>query len=207
VTRFHILFVGSLVAARCVSAERTVTMMNQADRRVAEEFAGFEKDHDVASVHRALEMVEAATRDAAAGNTAAVERAMSLWLHFFATLDRAIDPRWDVRDVPVRGAPPPPSHGNVYPSGEVDPRSIADPAARARYEQALKASEDYRRWYNVQFQLRRIEEDAMRLIGRMLAARYKGSDEDKRELERLLSGSLVDDLRKERIRALMPHPG
>jgi hypothetical protein len=181
--------------------------MNLTDKRVAEEFARFEKEQDATPAYRALEAVETAVRGLPAGDATAVQRAMSYWLHFFGALDRAIDPQWDVRGAPVCVVAPPTTHRMVYPSGDVDPLSIPDPVARAQYEQALKASEDYRKWYSAQFQLRRIEERAMRSVGLLLAARYAGSEEYKQELEGFLAGSPVGDLRKERIRALMPKPG
>ena len=175
--------------------------MDLTDKQVAEKFAAFEKNQDPAPVHEALNLIEAAERDVPVDDTAARKQAFSRRLRFFAALDRNIDPKWDPKNVPVKGATPPLTHGIVYPSGEVDPATIPDPAVRAEYERALKASKDYEKWYDVQFQLRRIEERAMRFVELLLAEKYTNSEGDRQELEELLAASPVNDLRKERLRA------
>lgn len=91
---------------------------------------------------------------------------------FFAALDRDVDPQWDPKDVPVKGATPPLIQGIVYSSGETDPSTIPDPAVRTEYERALKTNKDYEKAYGVQFQLRRIDERAMRFVERFPAERY-----------------------------------
>lgn len=180
--------------------------MDLTDKQVTEKFAAFEKEQDPTLVHEALNLIEAAERDMPAGDAAARKQALSRRLRFFAALDRYIDPMWDPEDIPVKGVAPPLSHGPVYGSGEVDPATIPDPAVRAEYERALKASKDYEKRYDVQLQLRRIDERAMRFVERFLAERYTNS-EDRQEFEELLSASPVNDLRKEKLRALVPKPG
>jgi len=132
--------------------------MDLIDRQVTEKFAAFEKDQDPARVHEALSLIEAAERDLPVDDTTACKPALPRRLRFFAALDRMIDAKWDLKNVPVKGPAPPFTHGIVYPSGEVDPSTIPDPAVRAEYERALKASKDYEKWYDVQFQLRQIDE-------------------------------------------------
>jgi hypothetical protein len=122
-------------------------------------------------------------------------------------LDRNIDSTWDVKNVPVQGAPLPSTHGIVYPSGEVDPSTIKDPSERAEYERALKASKDYAKWYDIQYQLRRIDERAMRFVELLLAGMYSNSEGDRQEFEDVLAASPVNEVRKEHLRALMPKAG
>ena len=177
--------------------------MDLIDKQVTKKFAAFEKEQEPALVYEALETLEAAEHDAPPGDVAARRRVVSRWLRFFAALDRNIDPMWDPKDVPVKGVTPPLSHGVVYGSGEVDPSTIPDPVARAQYEQALKASKDYDKWYRVQLQLQRIDERAMRFVGWLLAERYTDSPADRQEFEELLAASPMNDARKERLRALM----
>lgn len=179
--------------------------MNPIDKRVTQKFTAFEKEEDPTLLYEALELIEAAERDVQAWDATARRQAVALRLGFLTALDRHIDPQWDPEDKPVKGAPPPPTtHGVVYPSGEVDPATIPDPAVRARYEQALKESKEYARHYDVQLQLRRIEERAVRFLERLLAERYTDSPEDRQELEDLLAASAVGDAHKQRLRDLMP---
>lgn len=178
--------------------------MDLTDKQVTEKFAAFEKNQDPTLVHEALDLIEAAERDVPFDDTAARKQALSRRLRFFAALDRNIDPKWDSKNVPVKGTAPPLTQGIVYSSGEVDPATITDPAVRAEYERALKASKDYEKWYDVQFQLRGIDERAMRFVERLLADRYTNSEKDRQEFEELLSASRINDSRKKRLRSFFP---
>jgi hypothetical protein len=86
----------------------------------------------------------------------------------------------------------------------VDPSTIPDPAVLAEYERALKASKDYERRYDLQFQLRRIDERAMCFVERLLAEQYTNSEEDRQKYEALLAASPVNEMRKERLLHLAP---
>ncbi|KIO49067.1 hypothetical protein [Nitrosospira sp. NpAV] len=178
--------------------------MDLIDEKVAEKLVAFEIEQDPALVHESLDMIEAAERDVSIGDITARKQALAQRLRFFAVLDRNIDPMWNPEDKPVKGAAPPRSHGAVYGSGEVDPATIADPAMRAEYERALQASKDYGRRYDVQFQLRRIDERAMRFVERFLAERYSESPTDRQELEELLSAAPINDARKKQLRSFFP---
>jgi hypothetical protein len=138
---------------------------------LAEKFAAFDGEQDPARVYEALDLVMAATRDVPVTNVEERDRALRLWLTFLAAVDRRIDRDWTPEDIMVHGVPPPSPHGVVYPSAEVDPATIPDPSARAAYEQALAANRERRRQYGVQMQLRRIEEQARRLVEQLQTER------------------------------------
>jgi hypothetical protein len=174
------------------------------DKQLAEKFAAFEKEQDPTLVYEAADLIEAAERDVPAGDVAARKRAVSRWLRFLAALDRNIDPKWNLEDVSTRSVTPPLSFGMVYSTGEVDPSTIADEAARTEYEQALKANKNRMKWYDIQFQLRGISDRAMRFVERLLAERYTNSEADGQEFEELLAESPVNELRKEQVRTLIP---
>src|SRR5687767_6098912 len=122
--------------------------MKSTDEKLTEKLTAFDKEHEPALMYEAVELIETAGRNIATGDEAAFMNTISLWLRFLAGLDRSIDPAFDPGAVPVKGATPPPTHGVVHPSGEVDPLTISDPVARAEYEQALKASKDYEKWWS-----------------------------------------------------------
>ena len=183
-------------------AEQILSTVDLTDRQVTEKLAAFEKDQDPTLVHEALDLIEAAERDMPVGDAAARKDALSRRLLFFAALDRNVDPQWDSRKVPVKGAPPPLTHGIVYPSGEVDPSTIPDPAERAEYERALRASKDYEKWYDVQFQLRQLDQRALLFVEWLLAERYTRSLADRQEFDELLASSSLSEARKKQIRAL-----
>lgn len=178
--------------------------MNSTDKQVTEKFAAFEKEQDPTLALEALDLIEAAERDVPLDDTAARKAALAQRLRFFAALDRHIDPTWDVNKVPVKDVIPPETNGVVFPFHEVDPSTIADPVARAQYERTLKANKDYAKWYDVQDQLRRIDERSMRFVELFLSERYTDSPADRSELEELLSATPLSDVRKAQLQALMP---
>ena len=178
--------------------------MDETDEHVRKMVAAFEKEQDPTLLYQALEVIEAAEKDLSPEDRTARKQAVSRWMRFFAALDQYIDPAWDPDDKPVQGVPPPSSHsGAVYPSGEVDPASIADPAERAEYEEALKANKALRKWYDVQFQLRRIDERALGFFELFLNERYTDAPADQQELEDLLNASQVDEARQNQLLALI----
>ena len=211
---FARLCLGMLIGITSLSASPLMQRQKQAgstmdsiDQRMIEKFAEFEKKRDPVSVYEILDSVEAAESAMPAGDAAARKLAVSRRLRFFAALDRNIDPMWNPKDVPPHGVPPPPGwHGMVYSSGEVDPEKIPDPEVRAQYVQALKANKAAQQRYSVQLQLRRIDERAMRFFERFLSDRYPNTEQDRQEFEELLAVSPVNEIRKERLRALMAKP-
>jgi hypothetical protein len=203
-----------LIAMASVSAgplahgqEQAGRTMNSLDQRMTETVAEFEKKRDPTLLYEILDSLQAAEAAIPVGDTAARKLAVTRRLRFFEVLDRSLDPTWNQNNPPPQGVPPPPVHGIVYSSGEVDPASIPDPEERARYVQALKANKDARRQYSVQFDLRRIDERAMLFFGRFLTDRYNESEHDRTEFEGLLAASAVNEARKAQLRALMARRG
>lgn len=178
--------------------------MNSTDKQMTEKFAAFEKEQDPTLALEALDLIEAAERDVPLDDTAARKAALAQRLRFFAALDRNIDPTWDVNKIPERPATPAETHGVISPFHEVDPSTVSDPVVRAEYERALKASKEYAKWYDVQDQLRRIDERSMRFVELYLSERYTDSPADRSELEELLAATPLSDARKAQLRMLMP---
>ncbi len=177
--------------------------MELTDEQMTDKLDEFEQDRDPVRLYEALDLVEAAERNVRTDDVAASRHAVARRLRFLAALDRSIDPTWDPARRPVKGVPPPSDDVVVFPSGEVDPSTIADPAVRAEYERALKANKDERKRYDIQFQLRRIDERAMHFLARFLSERYSGSKRDRQEFEDALSRIPLTEHRKERLRALL----
>lgn len=179
--------------------------MDPIESQVNERFTAFAQHGDTTSLYEALAIIEAAERQTTHGDPAGRRLAVARRLHFLAALGRHLDPRFDPADKPVVGAPPPPGYsGVVYPSGEVDPAAIADPAARAEYERALRASKAYARWYDLQDQLRRIDERATRFLELLLREQYSDTAADRDEFEALLAASPLDEARRQALRVLFP---
>lgn len=183
-------------------AEQKESAMEPTDKRVAEKLAAFENGQEPVLLQEALETIETAEQNAPAGDKSTRTQQLLRWLLFFATLDRHIDSKWGPNDVPITGVIPPPSDGKAYFSG-VDPSAIADPAARAQYEQTLKASKEYAERYRVQHELRRLDERAMRAAEKLITRKYADSPTNRQELIDVLTTAPVSELRKEQLRAFM----
>jgi hypothetical protein len=187
-------------------AEQKPSGMDTTDKAVSEKFEAFAKQQDPARIYEALEIVETAERDIPARDVAENKKALARWLSFFAGLDRSIDPHWDPNRLPVKGAPLPPDHGVVFPSGEVDPSTIPDPVERATYIEVLRTNKDYARRYSIQLQVRRIDERATRDFERLIAEKYATPEAARQEFEQVLAASPLSESRKKRLRGLMPKP-
>ncbi len=178
--------------------------MDDVTRMITDKFAAFAEQQDPARLYEALDILEAAERDLPRGDTARGS-AIESRLAFLAALDAHIDPHWEAARQPIVGVPPPPSHrGPVYPTGQVDPNDIADPAERAEYELALATGKAEARRYDIQAQLRDIDERATRFLALFLAERYSDTRADRQAFEELLSASPLSEERMAALRALFP---
>ncbi len=207
---FARLLLGVLIAITSLSdglsfqgQQQARSAMDSIDQRMNEKVAEFEKKRDPTLLYEILDSLEAAEAGMAVGDATARKRAVTRRLRFFAALDRQIDPTWNQKTPPPHGVPPPPAHGIVYGTGEVDPASIPDPEERARYGQALQANKNAQHRYAVQLELRRIDERAMLFFERFVRDRYETSAQDRKEFDELLAASPVTETRKEHVRALM----
>lgn len=198
-----------LIGTACTSTphprtrgEQKENRMESLDQHIAEKLIAFESERQTAFLQEALEAIGSAGQEAAV-DKAAPKRQLSRWVRFFEALDQHIDPEWDANQVPETGIIPPPTDGKAYFSG-VDPSAIADPAARAQYEEALAASQDDADRYRIQLELRRIDERSMRQLREWLGKKYAGSAALHKEFTDALSGARMSTGRKERLQALLP---
>jgi hypothetical protein len=173
-------------------------------RRLTAMLEAFEREPEPDRARRALDLVDEIERKAEPSDPAARRDALSARLELLAAVDRHLDPDWDPDEKPVRGAPPPPSHqGPVRGSGEVDPETIADPAERAAYVRTLEERRLHAEWWDAQFQLRRLEERALRFAEHFLTGRYGDPAEARRELDEVLSIVPLGDALAARLRSVV----
>lgn len=179
------------------------TAMEGLEKEIQQRFLEFGQLQDPGLVHQALDLVEAAQREAEPSRAASCRRALSASLAFLAELDGRIDPTWDASKDPVRGVPPPITGVRVAGTGEIDPAEIPDPAVRARYIRDLQENKEYRAYYNVQFRLRRIDERATSFLERFIQRCYTASPEDRAELDQSLAATSLTEARRTRLRSLL----
>jgi len=177
-------------------------VMYPIEKKIADGFAAFETEQDPQLLYVALNEIEDVQRYAVPEHRDACRRGLSLLLSFMAELEPHIDAKWERKKVPPLGVPLPVPDLPVYGTGEVDPAAIADPAIRARYEQELKTNRENWVRYNVQFQLRGVEERAVDDLKLFAERCFAGSSANRQEYEQLLNTSSLSDRLKKKFRKL-----
>lgn len=180
--------------------------MGPINKKIDDVFAAFERERDPELLYSALHEVEDVHRETEPEDRDACKRGLSLLLNFLAALDQEIDPKWNPKEKLVRRVPPPVPDAPDSVNSHVDPATITDPAIRARYERDLKTIREKLQRYNVQFELRGIEERTVDDLKLFAEACFTGSSADRREFEELLDTSSLSDVRRKKFRKLV-RPG
>jgi hypothetical protein len=172
--------------------------MSSNEERLTARLAEFEAAPSPATLDAAFEAVQADSAD-----PQAPMRVAARWLRFFTALDAAIDPQWKAGAWPSREVPLPSVHGNVAPSGEIDPATIPDPIERERYERAVQATAQASRHYDTQQRLRRVTAQAEKLVDRWIDTTASASAAHRQACEQLLAASAMPDARRQRWQAVL----
>ena len=204
--RLH--FVALLVSALaqmmvCALVPTTASAATQsnADVHVASALAAiaqFEKTHAVPDLETALKQLELAS----AGTLGSGDREKILagYLKLFGAIDRAT-PHLTPGAVPAVNVVPPKVNGVTYPAG-VDPSAIPDPAARARYQQELRANDELTDQYIAAMSLHRRDKRALSLFSVFARGAFGKSSADRSELRRQVEQSDLTSARKNKLLAV-----
>ena len=119
-----------------------------------------------------------------------------LWLRLIHLLDHSLDPNFDPDDVPETVVQPPPtSKGVVYPPG-ADPALIDDPKARAEYKKAIADNQDKTVRYELQTDLRRLDESIAPRAEEFIQNFYTPAPRDQKELKTAIDKTIKEPRRK-----------
>lgn len=165
----------------------------------------FERTKDVACLHRALKAMGGKVPKGqvmTASELHQVRKSLAtVWLKFLVVIDRSRDPNF----VFARAKPP------MYPIGyQADgratfsgatPEAIKDPAARARYAEALKIYGEEHKRYLFQVDLSKLANDIGVFAEQSLRVTFTSSADDQKELDQLLGESRISEIRKQKLKA------
>ena len=166
--------------------------------------AAFAKTKDVESVHDAIEKLEDIEVSEMARAQLTRREVLEAWLQVLAAVDGSLDLAFDPADVPGGNLIPPPSGGVGYPAG-VDPKAISDPQARAAYEAALTKNRKKADSYNLQTQLRLLDDQASADVDRFVATCYRsGTPGDRKEIDQACDAVSLSKPRRARILTHLP---
>jgi lipoprotein-anchoring transpeptidase ErfK/SrfK len=158
--------------------------MSETTARAAAQLAEFEQKKEPLCLQAAsdlLERIDLAKETDAMKRLALRRETLETWLALVALIDRNLDPNFNPQDLPSTGVAPP-RVGNVsYPPG-ADPKVIADPQARQRYEEALKQNTQKAENYRIQTWLKRFDESLSPKAERFVRMSYTTVPGDQREV-------------------------
>jgi len=144
----------------------------------------------------ALERVNLSQEGDPASRARLRANSLSLWLHLIGLLDRFLDPKFNIEDVPGTAVQPPPTSGGVvYPPG-ADPALIDDPKARADYEKAIAANRAKADRYRLQVHLRRVNERIVSRAEGFIRNAYTSAPDDQKQLRTAIEKAIKDPQRK-----------
>jgi hypothetical protein len=158
--------------------------MSETTARAAAQLAEFEQKKEPLCLQTAADLlqgIDLAKEKDAMKRLALRRETLETWLALLALIDQNLDPNFNPQDLPSTGVSPP-RVGNVsYPPG-VDPSVIADPQARARYEEALKRNQEHAENYRIQTWLMRFNESMSPKAERFVRMSYTTVPGDQREV-------------------------
>ena len=118
------------------------------------------------------------------------------WLCLLAQLDRHLDPNFNPEDMPQLVVAPPITKGDVLHRPGVNPVKIKEPQARAQYEAAIAANQTKSVNYNLQTDLRRIDERINHRIKIFIMDSYAATIDDQREINLAIESDIQSPQRK-----------
>ena len=209
--RFTVGFLTSVTVL--IASPQAIGHRQEAGKRMFEqietatrEIAEFEKTKEVNHLENAIKATQSVdmSKLAAPQQSEARQRTASEWFRILAVIDENMDPRFDETNPPDESITPPPAGAIEYPSS-VDPKSIADPAARAAYEKQRKENGIKAEQFRLQLKLRRLDPRATANTDRLVIQYYTYSVKDQAALDGLLQESKLSPTRQLHIRGLFKH--
>ena len=168
--------------------------------KIAQRLAAFQLQGNFEALTEASELTEALAPGAEA-SPAEQKKLRVDKLRFRLAVLNAIDarlkPEFDFDDVPEMVVTPPPETG--LPAG-VDASAIKDPAARSKYERAVRANQEKAREYSLQKKLRRFEPRAAMLAQQNIEEFIAIGPEETAEVKAILEKEVASDRRKSSLR-------
>jgi hypothetical protein len=159
----------------------------------------FKRTHAVDALDAALRSLEAAGAQRFRGDDRA--NVVSGYLSLFQAIDGAM-PKLPPGKMPAVTVAPPRVNGVRYPSG-TDPSAIHDPAARARYEQAIRDNEAFTERFLAAASLRRTDDRAVTLFADFAHDAFGKGNADRMALSRQIEHSGLTRARKDRLRSVL----
>jgi hypothetical protein len=161
----------------------------------------FHQTVDTEELRRAALALEGVTLSAPppAAEAAMRRDGLRAWLLLLELIDRHLDPAFDVSRTPdLQVQPPESADGSSHPPG-ADPALIADPRARAAYEQATRENDARIASYNLQVRLHRLDERITARTDAFIRRNYTFDPADRQEIRSEVGKLIRLQSRQERI--------
>jgi hypothetical protein len=175
-------------------------------KEVAERLDAFRKTGELTELRNAanlIERIEVLTAPTFEDRQTARTTKLSLWLTLLDTIDSAKDPKFDPADMPATRVSIP--SGTAMKPGVpiVSPEGIADPAARRKYDEAVKANAEKTKRYRFQKELRQLDSElSSRADGYIAGANLK-SPQSLKEMNAAIAAHVHNQERAAHLRSLV----
>lgn len=188
-----------MIAAPTCEEEKRMTENEEYLTEARVRMAEFEKQLEperLRAAYMALENVSLTREQDPKTRTRLRRDSLSLWLDLLQVLDHHLDPNFNREDRPtLLVQPPPTSDGVAYPPG-ADPALIDDPAARAKYEEAIAANQIKAKNYRLQIHVGRLDERITERTEEFIRTSYKRTSDDQEEVRKAIEKTIKDPRRK-----------
>jgi hypothetical protein len=170
--------------------------MSPLEEEIAGRLKAFQSEEDLDALSDASDLIESMDVETAVLPSEKIKfrrEKLRLQMSVLNRIDERLDPDFDFDNVPSLTSSPPPELG--LPAG-VDPSSIKDPQARAKYEKEVAANQQKAARYAYQKRLYKLDRQATERTEEHIGNTYSTSPEDIAELYNLINELVTNERRK-----------
>jgi hypothetical protein len=180
--------------------------IENAKKQVSQHLDKFRKTGELTELRNASNLIDGievhtapSFEDRQTGRTAKLE----LWLTLLDTIDAAKDPKFDPADVPAARVTVP-DDMTMKPGIPVrTAEGIADPAARRKYDEAVKANSDKTRRYRFQKEIRQLDAELTSWADAGIANTNLRSPQSLKEMDQAIAAHIHNQTRAAHLRSLV----
>ncbi len=175
-------------------------------KEVTERLDAFRKTGELTELRNAanlIERIEITAVDEFDDRKAARTAKLSLWLKLLDTIDSAKDPKFDPADMPAARITVPPGTPMKPGVPVVSPEGIADPEARRKYDEAVKANAEKTKRYRSQKELRQLDSELTPRADAYIASAHLKSMQSLKEMNEAIAAHIHNQERAAHLRTLV----
>ena len=197
----------SVSTGECGTKRKKANMSIESTKKeVAERLDGIRKTGEMTELRNAanlIERIEVQTAPSFEDRQAARAAKLELWLKLLDTIDAAKDPKFDPEDVPSARVTVPDDVA-MKPGFPVRvPEGIANPDAKRKYDEAVKANAVKTSRYRFQKELRQLDSELTSRADGYIASANLNSPQSVKEMDQAIAAHIHNQDRAAHLRSLV----